>query len=263
MLNRSTRRVAATDVGRALFERARVLLADLEEAEAEVGELQTEPRGPLRVGAPMDFGRRYLAEPLARFAADHPAVDLDIQLTDRLVDVVGEGFDLVVRIGRLPDSNLVARRLASCRRVLVASPAYLTARGTPREPADLVHHQRVGYSLENARSWALESDASKTGRERRPEMAPIPIERHRADNGEMVRALVRAGCGLAFLPTFLVGEDLRDGSLEEVLPGRLDADLAVHAITPHRKLLSAKVRLLLDHLRESLGANTTLERVDE
>jgi DNA-binding transcriptional LysR family regulator len=248
LLNRTTRRVAPTDVGRALFERARALLADLEDAEAAVAELQSEPRGALRVGAPMDFGRRYLAEPLAAFAAAHPRVCLDVQLTDRFVDVVGEGFDVVVRIGTLPDSSLVARRLAPCRRVLVASPAYLAERGTPSRAADLAGHDVVAYALETARGWPIDGAVHALR------------ERHRADNGEMVRALVHAGQGIALLPTFLVGDDLRVGSLVELLPGRVGADLEIHAVTPHRKLLSAKVRLLLQHLRDTLGAPPAWDR---
>ena len=256
LLNRTTRRVAATDVGRALYERARVLLADLEEAEAEVAELQAEPRGLLRVGAPMDFARRHLAEPLAAFAAAHPAVRLEVELTDRFVDVVGEGFDVVVRIGSLPDSSLVARRLAPCRRVLVASPVYLSERGVPAEPSDLAGHQRVGYALEAAAGWRLREAGSGSG----GSATWLPPERHRADNGEMVRALVRAGGGVALLPTFLVGDDLADGSLVELLPGRLDADLTIHALTPHRRFLSAKVRLLLEHLRAALGSEPSWDR---
>ncbi len=248
LLNRTTRRVAPTDVGRALFERARAILSDLEDAEAAVAELQAEPRGPLRVGAPMDFGRRHLAEPLAAFAVAHPGVSLDVELTDRFVDVVGEGFDVVVRIGALPDSSLVARRLAPCRRVLVASPTYLAARGAPSCGAELAEHDVVGYALEAARSWVIDAE---------PHVLP---ERHRADNGEMVRALVLAGRGLALLPTFLVGDDLRDGSLVEILRGRVDADLAIHVVTPHRKLLSTKVRLLLEHLRAPLGAEPPWDR---
>ncbi len=241
LLHRTTRRVAPTDVGRALFERARGILDDLEEAESAVAALQTEPRGALHVGAPMDFGRRHLAQPLAAFAAAHPGVSLTVSLTDRFVDVVAEGFDVVLRIGRLTDSSLVARRLAPCRRVLVAAPAYLERRGTPASAADLARHELVEYTLESVGAWSLDGERVK------------PRERHRADNGEMVRALVLAGQGLALLPTFLVGDDLRDGALVELLPGRLDADLVIHAVTPHRKLLSAKVRLLIEHLRASFA----------
>ena len=246
LLNRTTRRVAPTDVGLALFERARGILADLEDAEAAVAELQAEPRGTLRLGGPMDFGRRFLAEPLAAFAAEHPGLALDVQLTDRFVDVVGEGFDLVLRIGDLPDSSLVARRLAPCRRVFVAAPRYLAERGTPGHRDELAGHDLVRYSLESTRAWPGEGAALR--------------ERHRADNGEMVRALARAGAGIALLPTFLVGDDLRDGSLVEVLRGQGGLDLAIHAVTPHRKLLTTKVRLLIERLRDAFGADPPWDR---
>lgn len=246
LLNRTTRRVAPTDVGRALAERARGVLSELEDAETAVAELQAEPQGLLRLGAPMDFGRRYLAEPLAGFAATHPAIQLDLQLTDRFVDVVGEGFDVVVRIATLRDSGLVARRLAPCRRVLVASPGYLAEHGAPEQPDDLGAHDFLAYTPD--RLAAIDG-------------FPQPLrERHRADNGELIRELARAGQGVAFLPTFLVGDDLRDGALIEVLRGAIDGHLGIHALTPHRKLLSTKVRLLLDHLRERLGPEPAWDR---
>ncbi|MEM7412453.1 MAG: LysR substrate-binding domain-containing protein [Myxococcota bacterium] len=243
LLNRTTRRVAPTDVGRALFERARAILADLEDAECAITELQAEPRGPLRIGAPMDFGRRHLVEVFAEFAAEHPAVTLDVHLTDRFVDVVGEGFDLVVRIGTLSDSSLVARRLAPCKRALVAAPAYLRREGTPQRVGDLPHHALLAYTLDSARTWPVEG------------VSLAEQAHHRADNGEMLRSLARAGAGIALLPTFLVGDDLRDGSLVELLPGQLAAELAMHAVTPHRKLLSTKVQLLIARLRERFGAD--------
>jgi DNA-binding transcriptional LysR family regulator len=248
LLNRNTRRVAPTDVGRALYERARAILADLEDAETAVAELQAEPRGPLRVGAPMDFGRRQLVDIFAIFAAEHPAISLDVQLTDRFVDVVGEGFDVVVRIGDLPDSSLVARRLAPCRRVLVAAPRYLEERATPATESELSGHAWLAYALESAHSWPLEGATLSES------------SRHRADNGEMVRALARAGAGIALLPTFLVGDDLRDGSLVELLPGQLDADLTISALTPHRKLLTTKVQLLIGKLQKTFGPDPPWDR---
>ncbi len=245
LLNRTTRRVSLTEVGAAFRERVRGVLDDLETAELAVGELQAEPRGVLRLGAPMDFGRLGLAESLARFAADHPELQLQIELADRFVDVVDEGFDVVVRIANLPDSALVARRLGPCRRVLCAAPAYLAARGRPTRPSELRAHTAIGYAYERSAGWSFRSD---DGEER------VAIEpRHRSNNGELIRSLLLAGLGIALLPTFLVGDDLRAGRLEVVLPGQLDADTAIWAVTPHRKLLTTKVRLLLDHLAESCG----------
>lgn len=245
LLNRTTRRVSLTEIGSAFLERARGVLDDLDAAELAVGQLQEEPRGVLRVGAPMDFGRIALAGSLARFAVRHPELRLQVELADRLVDVVDEGYDVVVRIANLADSSLVARRLGPCRRVLCAAPSYLEARGRPERPAELREHSIVGYAYEQSQRWRF---SSQDGEER------VGVEpRHRANNGELIRSLLLEGLGIALLPTFLVGDDLRAGRLEPVLPGLLDADTAIWAVTPHRKLLATKVRLLLEHLAESCG----------
>lgn len=245
LLHRTTRRVALTDEGRAFHGRLRGILADLSEAEGEMTERQTELRGRLRVGAPMDFGRAHLAAPLAAFAAAHPDLDLEVEFADRFVDIVEEGFDVVVRIGRLADSSLVARRLAPCRRVLCAAPAYLERRGLPRSPRELAGHTRIGYAYEVDRAW--------TFRQRREaERVALPI-RHRTNNGHVTRALLLAGLGIALMPTFLIADDLRTGRLRSVLVDLLDADTAIHAVYPHRKGLSAKVRGLVDFLTRHCG----------
>ncbi len=246
LLNRTTRRVSLTEVGAAFRDRLRGVLDDLEAAELAVGELQEEPRGVLRVGAPMDFGRAGLSESLADFASAHPGIRLEIQLADRFVDLVDEGFDVVVRIGDLPDSTLVARRLGPCRRVLCAAPAYLDARGRPTSPGELRDHAIVGYAYERADGWSFDAE---DGAPQRITLEP----RHRCNNGEMIRSLLLAGLGIALLPTFLVGSELRSGRLEAVLNGRIEADTTIWAVTPHRKLLTTKVRLLLEHLARGCG----------
>jgi DNA-binding transcriptional LysR family regulator len=175
----------------------------------------------------------------------HSGLRLEIDLADRFVDLVEEGFDVIVRIANLPDSSLVARRLGPCRRVLCAAPAYLEAHGSPARPTDLSDHSIVGYAYEQARSWTFRTDDKKV------EVAVEP--RHRANNGEMIRRMVLTGLGVALLPTFLVGDDLRAGRLESLFPEVLDAGTVIWAVTPHRKLLATKVRLLLDHLVLSCG----------
>ena len=245
LLQRTTRSVVPTEAGQAYYERSREILADLADAESTLSALQNEARGTLRVAAPMDFGRRHLAAPLAEFAARHPQLSLDVDFSDRFVDVVGEGFDLAIRIGTLADSNLVVRRLAPCRRLLVASPRYLAERGTPEAGADLRQHDFIGYTLESSRTWRV---ASETGGR-----ALALRERHRANNGEMMYRLAAAGLGLALLPTFLACDALRDGSLVAVLEEEVDADIAIHAVYPHRRHLSAKVRLFVDYLVDAFG----------
>ncbi|MBW2272943.1 MAG: LysR family transcriptional regulator [Deltaproteobacteria bacterium] len=242
LLNRTTRRVSPTEAGRAFHERIQAVLHDVSEAEQAATQLQAEPRGTLRVGAPMDFGRAHLAEPIARFAGEHPDLELQVDFQDRFVDVVDEGFDVVVRIGALPDSSLVARTLAPCRRVLCASPDYLARKGTPRSGRDLLAHTRIGYAYELERSWSFEG----------AQRISVPI-RHRSNNGELTRQLLLAGLGIALLPTFLVSEDLLAGRLQSLPVAGLEADIAIHALYPHRRHLSAKVRHFVDYLTAHCG----------
>ena len=245
LFNRTTRRVSLTEVGTAFRERVRGILDDLEDAEVAIGRLQDEPRGLLRVCAPMDFGRIALAEHLAAFASRHPRVQLEVELSDRFTDVVEEGFDLVVRIANLPDSSLVARRLGPCRRLLCAAPSYLASHGRPERPGDLRDHALIGYAYEQTRRWRFRTEDG--------EQVVDVDPRHRANNGEMIRELLVEGLGIALLPTFLIGDDLRANRLEALFPGSLVADTQIWAVTPHRKLLATKVRLLIDALVSGCG----------
>jgi DNA-binding transcriptional LysR family regulator len=245
LFNRTTRRVSLTDAGQAFRERIEAVVEEVDEAEQAVAQLQAEPRGVLRVGAPMDFGRAHLGSAIAQFATAHPLLEVEVEFADRFVDVVEEGFDVVVRIAELADSSLVSRRLAPCRRLLCASPGYLDARGRPERPEELLAYHRVGYAYEADRSWRFETP----GGTRR---ITVPV-RHRANNGELILELLLAGEGLSLLPTFLVAEDLRSGRLEAVLAKSLRADTQIHAVYPHRKHLSAKVRQFVDHLASRFG----------
>lgn len=245
LLHRTTRRVSLTADGQEFYERLRGVLSDAAEAEREVTQLHGELRGRLRIGVPMDFGRAHLTTPLAEFAALHPQISLEVEFADRFVDLIEESFDLVVRIGNLTDSSLVARRLAPCRRVLCGSPAYLAEYGTPQSPRDLKGHAKVAYAYEGERSWRFRDDRGE-------HRLSVPI-RHRTNNGLMSCALAREGLGLALLPTFLVGDDLRAGRLVAVLGGALVGEIGIHAVYPHRKLLSKKVRQLVDTLADHCG----------
>ncbi len=247
LLNRTTRRVALTEEGRAFGERIEAVMGDIREAESVVTASATEPRGVLRVGVPMDFGRLHLAEPVADFAASQPQLRIEVELGDRFVDILEEGLDVVVRIGELADSSLVSRRLAPCRRVICASPAYLDRHGRPRSIEDLTSHHRIGYAYESDRMWAFDSP---TG----PRRVEVPVG-HRSNNGEMTRAMVHAGLGIALLPTFIVSDELRAGHLETVLADQLKSEIPIHAVYPHRKHLSAKVRAFVDHLVSHCGVS--------
>jgi DNA-binding transcriptional LysR family regulator len=252
LFDRTTRRVALTEVGQAYRERVEPVLLDLDEAESVARALSESPRGRLRIGAPMDFGRAYLSSVIAAFAVDHDEIDLEVEYADRFVNLLDEGYDVVVRIGTLADSSLVARRLGPCRRVLCASPAYLSERGEPRDPADLADHTRIAYAYERERSWELRGP-------RGPVRVHVPT-RHRSNNGDLTRHLVLAGQGLALLPTFLVGDDLRAGRLVSVLHAAQPEPIPIQAVYPHRRFLPAKVRAFVDHLAAACGASPEWDR---
>ena len=248
LLHRTTRRVSLSEIGIAFRDRVQGVLNDLDEAETAVAQLHEEPRGLLRVSVPTDFGRLHLAETLARFATRHADIRLEVDFSDRFVDVVDEGFDIVIRIANLADSTLVARRVGPCRRVLCAAPAYLEANGHPADPSELSGHSVIGYAYEQTRRWRFRGTEDE-------EMTVSAPPRHRANSGEMIRSMLLSGLGIALLPTFLVGDDLRAGRLETLFMDRLEADTVIWAVTPHRKLLATKVRLMLDQLVSSCGEN--------
>jgi DNA-binding transcriptional LysR family regulator len=249
LLHRSTRALTLTEAGRSYFDQLVRILADIDEANLSVSHLQAAPRGRLRVNAPMSFGIRHLAPAIPDFLARCPEVEIDLTLNDRFVDLVDEGFDMAVRIGQLIESSLVARRLAPLRRVVCASPAYLAARGTPTTPDDIAGHECLCYSNMSAgNEWKF---VDRDGR-------PWPVEikgRLRINNGDAIRVAALNGLGLACLPSFIVGEDLRAGTLVPVLTEAMHQDGAVFAVYPHARLLSPKVRVFIDFLAERFGPN--------
>ena len=248
LLHRTTRRVSFTEIGLAFRDRVQGVLNDLEEAETAAAQLHEEPRGLLRVSVPTDFGRLHLAQTLTDFATQYKDIRLEVDFSDRFVDVVEDGFDIVIRIANLADSTLVARRMGPCRRVLCASPAYLESHGRPALPHELSEHATIGYAYEQARRWQFGGTADE-----RTTMNVDP--RHQANNGEMIRSMALGGLGIALLPTYLIGDDLRAGRLETLFVDQLEADTVIWAVTLHRKLLATKVRLMLDHLVGGCGPN--------
>ncbi|MEI6559749.1 MAG: LysR family transcriptional regulator [Rhodospirillaceae bacterium] len=247
LFHRTTRSLTLTEAGQGYCEKVGRILADIEEANLSVTRLQAAPRGRLRVNAPMSFGFRHLAPALPEFLKRYPEVEIDITMNDRFVDLVEEGFDVAVRIGRLTDSSLVARKLAPMRRVICASPAYLETFGVPQSPDDLAGRECLCYS-----NMALSDEWSFT----RPDGRPWPVEvrgRLRANNGDALRVAALQGLGLANLPTFIVGPDLQDGTLLGVLADYITHDTAVHAVYPHSRHLSPKVRAFVDFLAGRFG----------
>lgn len=247
LLHRTTRRLSLTDDGQRFHARARDLLAAIDEAESEIASRSGEPAGRLRINAPLTFGVMHLAQLWGRFAARHPKVSLEIDLSDRVVDLVEEGYDLAVRITNLPNSQLVSRTLASSRMVLCASPAYLARHGAPAQPADLSTHQVISYSY-----WSTRDEWSFTGPEGEVRVRTHP--RIHANNGDTCRAAALDGQGIILQPDFLVGEDLRRGTLVELLPDHASLTIGIHAVYPSRKYLPIKTRRMVDFLAEAFAS---------
>lgn len=241
LLHRTTRKLSLTAEGEVFHARARQLLADMDEAEAEITSRSREAVGLVLVSVPVSFGIRHLADAWGAFRRKHPKVTLDINLSDRVADLAEEGFDVAVRIARLPSSSLITRQIASTRMVLCASPQYLRRAGRPRQPADIAAHDVIAYSYWSERDeWVFDG----------PE-GPVTVRTQpciRTNNGDVCRAAALQHQGLILQPTFIVGDDLRQGTLVEVLPDYRSITLGIHAVYQSRKHLTPKVRLLIDFL---------------
>ncbi len=246
LLQRTTRTMTMTDVGRAFYDRAKSILDELDAAELAVSNLHSSPRGTLRMSVPMSFGVRHVAPAIARFMIEYPDLEVDISFVDRTVDLVDEGFDMAVRIGQLEDSSLVARKLAPMRQVLVASPDYIARRGEPRTPEDLRKHACLIYTYQRTGStWRFT---------RGGEDVSIKVSGPmRANNGDALLEAARAGLGVAILPDFFVSHDLRDGTLVEILPDHDCGRSAIWALYPPNRHLSTKVRFVVDYLAETFA----------
>ncbi|CAH2603554.1 LysR family transcriptional regulator [Rhodovastum atsumiense] len=241
LLHRTTQRQSLTEAGMAFYPRALAVLEQLEAAEQVAAAGQAEPRGVLRVNGPMAFGVRHLAAAVAAFCELHPQLSVDLALNDRVVDLVEEGFDVALRIGRLADSSLVARRLAACRVLACAAPAYLARHGTPRRPEDLRGHNCLIYAY--ARHGRVRVFHGPHGAVELRLSGSIT-----ANSGEALLAAALAGHGIVIEPTFIVGEALREGRLVRLLPDWRFEELALHAVYPSARHLSPKVRSFVDFL---------------
>jgi DNA-binding transcriptional LysR family regulator len=247
LFHRTTRALTLTEAGRGYLERSRRVLADLEEADQCVGELQGAPRGRLRVNAPMSFGFLHLAPAIPDFMALFPEIEIELSMNDRFVDLVEEGFDVAVRIGALASSSLIARKLAPIRRIVCASPEYLARRGVPLTPDDLKTHDCLPNSnMALLHEWRFVDEAGK----------PVTVDIHGrlcANNGDALRIAALKGLGLAFLPSFIVGADLQSGHLSSVLDRFVPQDMSLNAVYPTARHLSPKVRAFVDFLSKRFG----------
>ena len=244
LLNRTTRRVSLTESGRAFYERAVQLLADLDEAEQEAQRAAVVPRGTIRLTTSVNFGVRHVAPAIAAFLARHAAVRFDVSLSDRFVDLVEEGFDLGVRIGAPGPGNLVARKLGETRLVPCAAPAYLEKHGAPQVPEDLARHNCFTYEYVAPRSLWRFHDASGA------EHAVRVSGSLHSNNGDLLSEVAAQGIGIVFEPAFIVGPEVRAGRLVPLLQDFVAPPSPIYAVYPSRKHLSAKVRLFVEFLIE-------------
>src|SRR5579859_2844631 len=249
LISRTTRSLTLTEAGRGYYEQVARILAQIEEADLSVSQLQATPRGRLRVSAPMSFSVLRLAPVLPDFLALYPEIEVDVVLNDRRVDLLADGFDLAIRIGRLADSSLIARKLSDTKLYVCASPGYLQLRGTPKVPADLKRHDCLCYSnADFLTEWRF------TDQDGRPLSVEVKGRLH-ANNGDLLRAAALRGQGLVELPDFLVGPDVESGALVPVLESYFRQDGGVYAVYPHARYLPPKIRVFVDFLAERWGGD--------
>ncbi|HKX40244.1 MAG TPA: LysR family transcriptional regulator [Burkholderiaceae bacterium] len=247
LMVRTTRRITLTHEGSAFLEDCQRLLTDWAAAEASVSAGGVKASGHLRITSPAGFGRRHVAPLVPRFLALHPEVSISLNLSDRVVDIVNEGFDCAVRVGDLPDSSLVSVRLADNRRLCVATPAYLKRAGTPRHPSELARHECLTLSSDasQTRGWAFSVDG---------EVVHLrPTGRLDCTDGQVLHDWCRAGLGIAWRSTWEVEHEVASGQLVSVLDDYAAPPNGIHALFPHAKHLALRVRLWIDFLKHSYG----------
>ena len=245
LLIRNTRKLSVTEAGMLFLTHAQRILDDIHEAEQAMSTRRQALHGTFRISMPMSFGMSHLSPLIAQFLAQHPALQFHIELADRYVDMIGEGFDMAIRIGALADSTLIARRLGEQRRLICASPAYLARAGTPATPDDLAQHACLRYGREALSGWELQqAGKSKSVTVQGPMLS---------NNGEVLRDAAIAGLGLVLLPGFIVEPALKRGELVSVLGAYQPAPLCLNAVYPQHRQRSEVNRVLLNFLQEQLG----------
>jgi DNA-binding transcriptional LysR family regulator len=251
LLHRTTRKLSLTDEGAIFYERCKEILAAIESAENEITFHAEDVSGHIRINAPFSFGIRTLAPLWGEFHQKYPKVTLDVELSDRLVDVVDEGYDLAIRIAALTSSTLVSKKLTDTRIILCASPKYLKEHGTPKKPANLIDHQMINYSY-----WAGKDEWSFQGPQGKESVRIKPFMQ--TNNGDTCLAAALAHQGIVLQPSFIVGEALRAGDLIEIMSQYKSIELGVYAIFPTRKHIAPKVRALIDFLVEYFSKKSPL-----
>ena len=241
LLNRTTRRLALTEVGAVYRDHCARVVAEAEEADQAASRHSLTPRGRLKVNAPMTFGFLHLGPLLPQFLTAYPAIQVELSLNDRIVDLLDEGFDLAVRIGRLADSSLIARRLATTGFICAAAPAYLARAGAPAQPADLAQHNCLRYSYHaQPEGWSFSHDSQ--------EITVRVGGNLEANNGDALQAAARAGLGIVYLPDFIAAADIATGELVRLLADWDTPQAPIHAVFPSQRHPSAKLRAFVDFL---------------
>jgi DNA-binding transcriptional LysR family regulator len=253
LLNRTTRALSLTDAGAVFYEHCARILEELEEAKLAVSRLHSEPRGLLRISAPVAFGRLHIATVLPEFLAAYPDLKIDMVTTDRFVDLAEEGYDVVIRIVDQPAPTLVARKLAPVNRKMVATPEYFQRYGVPRTPEDLEKHNCLTYTYFNPQDpWRLRGPGG--------DISVRAIGNMRVNDDDVLSQAVLGGLGLALLPTFIIGKELQAGRLQSVLSQYIPVERHIYAVYLANRHVSAKVRAFIDHLLKRFGPEPYWDR---
>lgn len=247
LLNRTTRRLRLTEAGVRFYEQSRSALGQLEDAEGEIQAMQSAPKGKLRISAPSSFGVIHLAPLIPELQENYPDLSIELSLDDKLVDIVETGTDVAIRIADLPDSTLIAKRIANCRYVVCASPNYLEEHGGPNTPDDLAEHNCLLFKF-----WG--SPAQWQFLDKNDQFVDVTVRGNAVSNNSLaMREMLLQGGGITMAPTFLVGEDIEKGHLKAVLSDHRFKPLSIYAVYPHRQFLAAKVRAFLEFLSERIN----------
>ncbi|MGY3452057.1 LysR family transcriptional regulator [Bradyrhizobium sp. USDA 4353] len=256
LLQRSTRMLKLTEVGKAYYSRCKQILDAVEDANAEAREAQASVKGILRIAAPTTFGAMHLGPVIGSFLAAYPQVAIETLLSDRYIDLLAEGVDLAIRIGVLQDSDLVARRLAPCRMVYCAAPSFVKRHGTPRTAEELRRAPRLAFTdAVSSGDWSLTDSRGQT------HMIDGPV-RLASNNMQMLLSAALTGAGVAYGPSFVFGPSIASGTLVALLEDHGTSDLAIHAVYPSKRHTSLKLRRFVDFLSFQLGNASCLERAD-
>lgn len=246
LLNRTTRKLSLTGAGEQLYQQASLLISGLLEAEKKVSDEQVSLSGQIKLAVPLSFGYRHLSSSISAFVQQHPDIDISLDLNDSETDLVGEGFDMTIRIGKLHDSTLIARKLGIIRFVTVASAAYLKSNGEPKHPSELVNHQGLLYSNVSARQQWQFIDQQQP-------VVSIPHTRLSANNGDFLSKAAIKGLGIINCPTFLVYDYIRDGKLRIILKDYQPEDMGLYALFAPGRMIPRRTRLLVEFLQQQFG----------